>query len=289
MHVASTALFEGPPPATTSSSTSPPACTSSRAFARSCASCRSARAGPNGSTIRSSTSVPRPPYRPPSPGSEEQLRTLAARMFSQRLDRSKPVWEMWLVDGRGRPLRLRRKTHHALVDGVSGVDITTVLFDPARDPEPCRRPSRGPAARAQRSPAAGRGAAGARDQPRRDRARRARVFRAPRRMARAAVEPPRPPARSPRGLLRPTSLQRRRSGRTGASPPSASDLAELKRVKDVAGGTVNESSSPPSTGALGRYLRARGHTTQRARAAGDGPDQRPRQDEHGALGNRVSS
>ena len=35
----------------------------------------------------------------PPPGSEEQLRTLAARIFSQRLDRTKPVWEMWLVDG----------------------------------------------------------------------------------------------------------------------------------------------------------------------------------------------
>src|SRR4051794_39237316 len=66
----------------------------------------------------------------PSPGSEEQLRQLAGRIFSQRLDRSKPLWEIWLVQGLddGR-FALISKTHHALVDGVSGVDISTVLFD----------------------------------------------------------------------------------------------------------------------------------------------------------------
>src|SRR4051812_8717092 len=70
----------------------------------------------------------------PSPGSEEQLRTLAARVFSQRLDRSKPVWEMWLVDGvEGGRFAIVGKTHHSLVDGVSGVDITTVLFDLDRE------------------------------------------------------------------------------------------------------------------------------------------------------------
>src|SRR5215203_1058107 len=71
----------------------------------------------------------------PPPGSEEQLRTLAARVFSQRLDRSKPVWEMWLVDGvEGGRFAIVGKTHHCLVDGVSGVDITTVLFDLDREP-----------------------------------------------------------------------------------------------------------------------------------------------------------
>ena len=70
----------------------------------------------------------------PPPGSEEQLRTLAARIFSQRLDRTKPVWEMWLVDGlEGNRFALVTKCHHCLVDGVSGVDITTVLFDLDRE------------------------------------------------------------------------------------------------------------------------------------------------------------
>jgi diacylglycerol O-acyltransferase len=66
----------------------------------------------------------------PKPGSEEQLRALAGRIFSQRLDRSKPLWEVWIVHGlEGGRFALISKTHHALVDGVSGVDIATVLFD----------------------------------------------------------------------------------------------------------------------------------------------------------------
>src|SRR5215212_7649449 len=73
----------------------------------------------------------------PPPGSEEQLRTLAARIFSQRLDRTKPVWEMWLVDGlKGGKFAIVGKSHHCLVDGVSGVDITSVLFDADPDPAP---------------------------------------------------------------------------------------------------------------------------------------------------------
>src|SRR5919109_4571913 len=66
----------------------------------------------------------------PKPGSDEQLRQLVGRIFSQRLDRSKPLWELWLVEGlQGGPFAPISKTHHALVDGVSGVDIATVLFD----------------------------------------------------------------------------------------------------------------------------------------------------------------
>jgi WS/DGAT/MGAT family acyltransferase len=66
----------------------------------------------------------------PRPGSEEQLRQLVGRIFSQRLDRSKPLWELWLVQGlEDNRFALISKTHHSLVDGVSGVDIATVLFD----------------------------------------------------------------------------------------------------------------------------------------------------------------
>ena len=72
----------------------------------------------------------------PPPGSDQQLRTLAARIFSQRLDRSKPLWEMWLVDGlEDDRFAIIGKSHHALVDGVSGVDINTVMFDLEREPE----------------------------------------------------------------------------------------------------------------------------------------------------------
>src|SRR5688500_20311586 len=66
----------------------------------------------------------------PKPGSDDQLRQLVGRIFSQRLDRSKPLWEIWIVQGlEGGRFALSSKRHHALVDGVSGVAIATVLFD----------------------------------------------------------------------------------------------------------------------------------------------------------------
>jgi diacylglycerol O-acyltransferase len=73
----------------------------------------------------------------PRPGDDERLLRLAGRVFSQRLDRTKPLWEMWMVEGLqdGR-WALVSKTHHALVDGISGVDLTTMLFDLQPDPQP---------------------------------------------------------------------------------------------------------------------------------------------------------
>jgi diacylglycerol O-acyltransferase len=73
----------------------------------------------------------------PSPGNEHQLFRLVGRIASQRLDRSKPLWEMWLVEGlEDDRFALICKTHHSLVDGVSGVDLATVLLDSEREPAP---------------------------------------------------------------------------------------------------------------------------------------------------------
>jgi WS/DGAT/MGAT family acyltransferase len=70
----------------------------------------------------------------PRPGSIEQLQQLAARIYSQRLDRDKPLWEIWLVDGlKGDRAALISKTHHAMIDGMSGVDILSILFDVSPD------------------------------------------------------------------------------------------------------------------------------------------------------------
>ena len=66
----------------------------------------------------------------PTPGSDEQLKNLAARVFSQQLDRSKPLWELWLVEGLADGgFALLSKSHHAMIDGIAGVDLGTVLFD----------------------------------------------------------------------------------------------------------------------------------------------------------------
>ena len=86
----------------------------------------------------------------PQPGGEDQLRRLAGRVFSQQLDRDKPLWEIWLVDRvEGDRFGLICKTHHSMVDGISGVDIMTVLFDLEPDP-PAREP--GPAWTARPAP-----------------------------------------------------------------------------------------------------------------------------------------
>src|SRR3954451_10069257 len=67
----------------------------------------------------------------PAPGGDAQLAALAGRLFAQGLDRSKPLWEINVVEGLapdadGTPrFAMIAKTHHALVDGVSGVDITS--------------------------------------------------------------------------------------------------------------------------------------------------------------------
>src|SRR3954470_22778476 len=78
----------------------------------------------------------------PPPGGEEELRALAGRVFSQRLDGDKPLWEIWIVEGlEGDRFALLSKVHHALVDGVSGADLMTVLFDVTPDPPPPAEPA----------------------------------------------------------------------------------------------------------------------------------------------------
>ncbi|HLL91862.1 MAG TPA: wax ester/triacylglycerol synthase family O-acyltransferase [Solirubrobacteraceae bacterium] len=73
----------------------------------------------------------------PAPGRWEQLQDLTARIFSQQLDRTKPLWEMWLIEGlEDDRFALITKTHHSLIDGIAGVDLATVLFDLSPDPPP---------------------------------------------------------------------------------------------------------------------------------------------------------
>jgi WS/DGAT/MGAT family acyltransferase len=67
----------------------------------------------------------------PRPGDERQLKRLAARIVSQQLDRAKPLWEIWVVEGlEGGRFALVAKTHHCMVDGISGVDLLAVLLSP---------------------------------------------------------------------------------------------------------------------------------------------------------------
>ncbi|HEV8172454.1 MAG TPA: wax ester/triacylglycerol synthase domain-containing protein, partial [Actinoplanes sp.] len=70
----------------------------------------------------------------PAPGGREELQNLVGRVMSQHLDRARPLWEVWAVEGLddGR-WALVSKVHHCLVDGVSSIDLMSVLFDSESD------------------------------------------------------------------------------------------------------------------------------------------------------------
>jgi diacylglycerol O-acyltransferase len=209
----------------------------------------------------------------PAPGSEEQLQNLAGRLFAQPLDRTKPLWEMWLVDrlgdwgdgsSEGR-FALIAKSHHALVDGISAVDITTVLFDTDRTVAPPPAPRRPWIARPLPTSA----------QLLSD----ALLERATRpqelvRSARAALTTPGRVLTGARERLEVAGLA---PSRLSPAPPTPlnvavgphrrytwvdADLAELQKIKDALGGTVNDAVLAVVAGALGRYLRGRGTDTR---------------------------
>ena len=88
----------------------------------------------------------------PRPGTEEQLRVLAASILSRSLDRSRPLWEIWVVEGLAEGgFALVSKVHHCMVDGIGGVDLLKVLLAPVPtddvgtpdDYQPRPAPSRG--------------------------------------------------------------------------------------------------------------------------------------------------
>src|SRR5438132_4604519 len=66
----------------------------------------------------------------PRPGDAQQLKRLSGRIMSQQLDRSKPLWEMWIVEGLegGERFAVITKVHHCMIDGMSSVDLLEVLL-----------------------------------------------------------------------------------------------------------------------------------------------------------------
>ena len=79
----------------------------------------------------------------PRPGSEAQLTEQVARLHARPLDRSRPLWEIYLITGLAkRRAAVYTKIHHSAIDGVSGAELLTVLLDLSRRAGSCRRPSR---------------------------------------------------------------------------------------------------------------------------------------------------
>jgi WS/DGAT/MGAT family acyltransferase len=229
----------------------------------------------------------------PKPGSDDQLRQLVGRIFSQRLDRSKPLWEVWLVQGfEGGKFAVISKTHHALVDGVSGVDIATVLFDlepvPPAPPEddgwtPSPEPSdahlvaegvkglvRTPISIAGR-------ALGALSNPSRsiDGAREAAEGIGE--VLWAGLNPaPDVPLNTPIGPHRRVRWVQSR-------------LSDFKEIKGALGGTVNDVVLAVVAGALGRWLRTRGVRTEGLELRALVPVSIRSSDDSGQLGNRIAA
>jgi diacylglycerol O-acyltransferase len=229
----------------------------------------------------------------PRPGSDEQLQQLVGRIFSQRLDRSKPLWEVWLVQGleSGR-FALISKTHHALVDGVSGVDIATVLFDigpvPAQieaqeawipEPEPSD------------ADLVAEGIKG--------------LVRTPVSLAGRALEALGNPGRS-LDEVREAAEGIGEVVWAGLNPAPdvplnvpigphrrvrwvQSRLGDFKEIKNGLGGTVNDAVLAVVAGALGRWLSTRGVRTQGLELRALVPVSIRSEDEHGALGNRIAA
>jgi diacylglycerol O-acyltransferase len=227
----------------------------------------------------------------PRPGSEAQLLDLVSRLASRPLDRSRPLWEMYLVDGlsHGR-VAVVTKTHPALVDGLSAIDIGQVLLDVEPDapaPEAAEwRPLRPPNGAelvwqaldeyVRRPSAAVDAARAAVTDVRSTAARLTGVTGGLLRTARKALMP------APHSPLNATVGRQRRVAVARA------DLEEIKRIRKAYGGTVNDVLLTVVTGALREWLLSRGEpvvagTSVRALVPVS------MQDEDPGAGNRVSS
>jgi diacylglycerol O-acyltransferase / wax synthase len=231
----------------------------------------------------------------PAPGSEDQLRSLAGRVFSQQLDRDKPLWELWVVEGLdgGERFAVLSKTHHALVDGISGVDIMSVLFDSSAEPEtppdPGQRwlPRPLPSSMQLLAEALVERATVPAEIVRGIRA----AFRAPRRIAEAAV-----------GSL--AGVGAMAWAGINAAPPSPynvpigphrrftwmrTSLSDVKAIKDALGGTVNDVMLAIVAGAMGRDLRRRGVDVRGMELKAMVPVSVRSDEARGALGNQVAA
>ena len=197
----------------------------------------------------------------PRPGTVRQLKRLAGRIMSQKLDASKPPWEIWVVEGlEGGRFAAVMKMHHCMVDGIAAFTVLSALFSTEAE-----APDRGPSQWSPR-PAPGRAALAAGVL--------GRLAGAPLGLLRAVATACGDPARTlasvrdvaqgavevVRGKLRPAS-------RTPLNPDAIGphrrldwirfDLDEAKEVKRHLGGKLNDVVLAAVAGALRRYLRAR--------------------------------
>ncbi len=229
----------------------------------------------------------------PAPGTEAALRALVGELLAPPLDRTKPLWELILVEGfEDDRFAIVYKTHHAMADGISAVDIGMLLFDVEPRSEPDRdvapwQPRRTPS----RPALVGRAAAGAL----------AGFGRLARWLRRAMRDPGRARRRAGDGLAglwevtwnlarpAPRVPLNTEIGAARSFSWASFDLAELKQVKNALGGTVNDVALAVVAGALRGWLREQDVAVDGLELKALVPVSIRTVDEHGELGNKLTA
>jgi len=231
----------------------------------------------------------------PRPGGDEQLKLLTGRIVSQQLDRGKSLWELWIVEGLdGDRFAMISKTHHCMIDGVAAVDLASVLLSASPDatipdPQPWQ-PHSAPSRRELVMEEARRRLA------------------APLEFGKAVLNAVQSPVEAAESVSEQISAVTETLG-AGLFPASESpfnlpigphrrfectafELADVKRVKNALGGTVNDVVLATVAGAVGSFLRSRGFSPEQIaqldfRALV--PVSLRASSERGTLGNRIAS
>jgi WS/DGAT/MGAT family acyltransferase len=201
----------------------------------------------------------------PAPGGEAELRRLVGRLMAQQLDRTKPLWEIWMVEGlEDGHWAMVSKTHHAMVDGVSGTELLSVIMDTSPDAAPVAPvywdPEAAPSSASLAAQAVVDLALSPYEQFRRLRA----STRVPREAAAQLAEVAKG-ARSMLGVARPTP----QSSLNGPIGPhrryawASTSVAEIKAVRRAHGGTFNDVVLAAITGGFRELLLSRGESADR--------------------------
>lgn len=227
----------------------------------------------------------------PRPGDERMLKRLVGRIMSQQLDRTRPLWEMWFVEGLADgQFALISKTHHCMIDGVSGADLISVIMEPFPNADPGEplpwipRPH----------PSDTRLLL---DEAKRRLQQPLEVLRAARQAVRhpeetiakveetvAALAETFSPALNPASQL-PINSEVGPSRRFDWTPMR---VADFKAVKNVLGGTLNDVVLATVAGALRRFCIERGVDPDILNVRALVPVSVRAPEEHGALGNRIT-
>lgn len=229
----------------------------------------------------------------PAPGSDAEFRQLIGRLLAPPLDRRKPLWELIVVEGFAEDrFAVVYKTHHAMADGVSAVDIGMLLFDsePHREPIAAEEPWR-PQATPTTIGLARRVGAGLGTSLVRIRDWLLRAWRDPGRTRRRA-------GNGIAGLWEVTSNLLRPAPKIPLNAPVGTrrdfewatfDLGEFKRVKNEFGGTVNDVALAVVAGAVRRWLAENEIVLEEPELKALVPVSVRMEDEHGELGNRLTA